>query len=276
MLLQATVLFLASLATARNVPSNVQQFYDDHINRGCSNPLSIKYGDGQGSDSNTVYCGDSNVVFLKGDKGYADMDIDCDGANNGEGRCSNDPSGQGQTAFKDTVKKYGISDLDSHIHTFVVLGNDNSREEGNGGQAYDPQDDNIKPLSVVAVVCDGKMFYGVWGDVNGGISTGEASLSMGELCFGKGSVSGDNGHGEKDVLYIAFPGDDAVAGSSVNWKAKSATEFENSLASIGDRLVKKIGDSNAVKTFTTKIKASATPAAGHKKGTKHQSWEDEE
>lgn len=62
--------------------------------------------------------------------GYAD----CDGANNSAGLCANDPSGQGQTAFMDTVKNYGISDLNSNskpsypllyplVH-FTVLGID--------------------------------------------------------------------------------------------------------------------------------------------------------
>lgn len=43
------------------------------------------------------------------------------------------------------------------------------------------------------------------------------------------------------MLYIAFEGDDAVPGEAANWKAGTREEFEASLASIGDKLVAKIG-----------------------------------
>lgn len=59
---------------------------------------------------------------------------------------------------------------------------------------------------------------------------------MATLCFGNG-VNGNSGHGDPDVFYIGFTGQDAVADASVNWKAQSAQEFQDSLASIGDRLV---------------------------------------
>ncbi|KAF2185764.1 glycoside hydrolase family 75 protein, partial [Zopfia rhizophila CBS 207.26] len=237
------LLLASTLVTARKVPSNLKSFYDSHINGKCTNPISIAYSSGQGK-SDTVYCKDnaSGVVYLKDNgKGYADLDIDCDGLNADQGKCNNDPSDQPQTAFKDQVQKFGIKDLDAHIHTYVVLGNDNSPSEGNGGKSFDPSKDaNIKPLSVVAVVCGDNLFYGVWGDVNGGISTGETSLSLGELCFPKENLNGDKGHSEHDVLYIAFEGQEAVPGASANWKAKTKEEFESSLGALGDKLVKKI------------------------------------
>jgi chitosanase len=174
------------------------------------------------------------------------MDIDCDGANNGKGDCANDPSGQSMTAFKDTVASYGIEDLDSNVHTYVVLGNDNSASEGDGGQKFDPQEHGVKPLSVLAVVCGDKLVYGVWGDVNGGKVTGESSISLAQMCFPDEKITGDSGHGEHDVMYIAFQGEDAVAGDSANWKAKSREEFEASLATIGDKLVAQLGDGGVV------------------------------
>lgn len=79
------------------------------------------------------------------------MDIDCDGANRLGGACSNDPSGQGQTAFKDSVATYGISDLDTNIHPYVVFGNSDASPE------FDPQQYGMEPLSVMAVVCGGKL-----------------------------------------------------------------------------------------------------------------------
>ena len=79
------------------------------------------------------------------------MDIDCDGANNSAGDCANDPTGQGQTAFKHEVQGYGIEDLDSNKHSFVVLGNEGEWPE------YMPTQHGVESLSVVAVVCDNRL-----------------------------------------------------------------------------------------------------------------------
>lgn len=110
---------------------------------GCSQALSETFNTG------AVYCGDiPNAVFLKGDNEYDNMDIDCDGANNSAGDCANDPTGQGQTAFKDTVQTYGIEDLDANLHSYVVFGNEGA------DPSFSPQDHGIEPLSVMAVVCN--------------------------------------------------------------------------------------------------------------------------
>lgn len=82
-----------------------------------------------------------------------------------------------------------------------------------------------------------RQFYGVWGDTNGGTSTGEASLALGKLCFPKEGLTGNNGHDPKDVLYIGFPGSKAPGKSGANWKAKNTAEFEASIKAIGDKLV---------------------------------------
>lgn len=79
------------------------------------------------------------------------MDIDCDGADNKAGKCSNDKSGQSQTAFKDTVETYGISDLNANIHPYVVFGNED------GKPSFKPQSVGMKPLSVMAVVCNNNL-----------------------------------------------------------------------------------------------------------------------
>jgi chitosanase len=100
---------------------------------------------------------------------------------------------------------------------------------------------NIKPLSVVAVLCNGKLLYGVWGDVNGGTVTGETSLGLAQMCFPDETISGESGHTVHDVLMVAFPGDDAVPGEKANWKAGTREEFEASLAAVGDALVAKLG-----------------------------------
>ena len=89
------------------------------------------------------------------------MDIDCDGANNSAGACANDPSGQGQTAFKDTVKGYGIKDLDANLHPYVVFGNEGS------SPSFNPQSKGMKPLSVMAVVCSNQVVRTVTFSITG-------------------------------------------------------------------------------------------------------------
>lgn len=153
------VLALGHVALAYDLPANLKAIYDEHLVRithalhqvwnsrltlfqsgGCDNALSEEYNEG------ASYCGDiDGVIFLKGEDEYDNMDIDCDGANNSAGDCSNDPSGQGQTAFKDTVEEYGIEDLDANLHSYVVFGNEDS---------FEPQDEGMEPLSVMAVVCN--------------------------------------------------------------------------------------------------------------------------
>ncbi|KAH0524122.1 hypothetical protein TsFJ059_009029 [Trichoderma semiorbis] len=95
----------------------------------------------------------------------------------------------------------------------------------------------MEPLSIVAVVCNNQVFYGVWGDTNGFTSTGESSISLAQLCFPNDGLTGDNGHDQKDVLYLGFTGSGAVPGASANWSAGSTEEFENSIKDLGDSLV---------------------------------------
>jgi hypothetical protein len=71
---------------------------------------------------------------------------------------------------------------------------------------------------------------------------GEAAISLATACFGK-SMNGNNGHDEDDVLYIAFPGSDAVPGDDgADWNATNFKDFEASLSSVGDKLVARIND----------------------------------
>lgn len=101
------------------------------------------------------YCGDiDGAIFLHStSKGgsYADMDIDCDGANNSAGGCSNDQSGQGFTAFQDEVKHFGIKDLNANIHPYVVFGNEDHKPR------FMPDEHGMEHLSVMAIVCDDKL-----------------------------------------------------------------------------------------------------------------------
>ncbi|OOF98068.1 glycoside hydrolase family 75 protein [Aspergillus carbonarius ITEM 5010] len=221
----------ASITFAYSIPDNLAQIYDDHKSKTCDNIIASGFSDGENSDTTFTYCGDiDNVVFLHSSSmggQYDNMDIDCDGANANSGNCGNDPSIQGQTTFQDQVSQYGISDLDANIHPYVVFGNTD----------YDPQESSMEPLSVMAVICNEQVFYGIWGDTNGGDVTGEASIALAELCFPDAGISGDSGHTADDVMYIGFTGQDAVPGSSADWTAESTQDFEDSIKSLGDQLV---------------------------------------
>lgn len=70
---------------------------------------------------------------------------------------------------------------------------------------------------------------------------GEAAISLATACFGN-RMNGNNGHDDDDVMYIAFVGDDAVPGADgADWNASSAAQFQESIASLGDELVERIG-----------------------------------
>lgn len=64
------------------------------------------------------------------------------------------------------------------------------------------------------------------------------SLALGQLCFPNEGLNGNNGHDGNDVLYIGFTGSSAVPGANgAKWKAGSRNEFQESIRSLGERLV---------------------------------------
>lgn len=61
----------------------------------------------------------------------------------------------------------------------------------------------VPPLSVVAVVCNNELHYGIFGDTNGCDDdnfTGEASIGLARMCFPDEELGGDKGHTDHDVL----------------------------------------------------------------------------
>ncbi|KAF3402049.1 Endo-chitosanase [Penicillium rolfsii] len=221
----------AGFTSAYNLPDNLKQIYDKHKSGKCNNKLAGGFTDGISGAKTFSYCGDiSGAIYLhsSGNGGqYDNMDVDCDGVNDKGGDCGSDPTGQGETAFKDQLSQYGIKDLDANVHPYVVFGN----------TKFDPQQYGMEPLSVMAVVCNNQVIYGIWGDTNGFDSTGEASISLAQMCYPKDGLNGNNGHGPDDVLYLGFIGKGAVPGSSANWKAGNRNAFEKSIKALGDKLV---------------------------------------
>ncbi|KAH6883468.1 fungal chitosanase of glycosyl hydrolase group 75-domain-containing protein [Thelonectria olida] len=238
-LLPLASLLLASSATALKVPDNLETFFKDLKTKGeCSDKLAGGFYNTEFDNGNTAYCGDHledyGIVYLQANKGrFSNMDIDCDGEQGGpqdDGRCDVTTTTQERTSVKATIQSYnaGISDLNPHVHSYVVFGNDGF----NDPYSFDPREWGVHQTSVMAVVCGDQMFYGIWGDVNGGDSprpsVGEVSLSLATACYGKNMSSSDGdgtSHNAEDVLYLAFIGEDAVPGAS----CESANDCADSL-----------------------------------------------
>lgn len=95
---------------------------------------------------------------------------------------------------------------------------------------------------------------------------GEASLALATLCFGD-AMTGNNGHGALDVLYLAFTGPDAVPGADgADWTATSPDAFEASLESLGATLLARIGGgapggATASGTAAASLSSSSSPSS---------------
>ncbi|BDD64134.1 hypothetical protein MPDQ_000553 [Monascus purpureus] len=229
--LPALMVAAAAGASAYDIPDNLRKLYDQHKPGKCANKLAGGFTDGGSANGNSfAYCGDiPGAIFLHSQRNggqYDNMDIDCDGSE----PCPNDPSGQDITAFQDRVTRYGINDLNANIHPYVVFGNDE-------GETFYPDQHGMKPLSVMAVVCNNQVFYGIWGDTNGGKSTGEASIALAKLCYPDQYIDGNTAPDVEDVMYIGFTTDEAYPSWSANWKASTPQEFEDSIKALGDKLV---------------------------------------
>ncbi|KAJ0419667.1 fungal chitosanase of glycosyl hydrolase group 75-domain-containing protein [Aspergillus carlsbadensis] len=249
------LLFLTTTTTPKEIPPPLRALYTKLRTSGpCTGRDLLKTGffdQTNGSPPLWSYCQRHtrrSAIYLKGPGTLlANMDIDCDGVQNapgiGDGRCTGFPDTQSQTAFRSTLQtEYNITDLNSYIHPYVVLGNTGWKP---WYRTFDPRSAGVYPLSVVAVLCGERLVYGVWGDVNGddGIPlVGEASLALASACFGNG-VNGSSGWDGEDVLYLAFKGVRAVPGrGGARWDARSYGEFEGSIQGLGDRLVEDLLD----------------------------------
>ncbi|KAF7178954.1 hypothetical protein CNMCM7691_007778 [Aspergillus felis] len=244
--------------TAKNVPSSLKAFYNKARSGGdCTGADALQTGfyNTEYSGGHTTYCTKYLPIgkgfYLKGPgSDLANMDIDCDGEqSSGDGRCKSSTDTQGQTRWGlRHLEKYGVRDLNANIHPYVVLGN-----EGSYSPTFDPRTVGVEPLSIVAVVCGDELVYGVWGDTNGDDNehpmVGEASLALATACYGP-SISGNRGHDESDVLYIAFAGKEAVP-AGARWDADSYEAFEESITAQGDKLVAKlVGDKSTAASAT--------------------------
>ncbi len=143
-----------------------------------------------GGDADISICMLSNAVFWK-----ADMDIDCDGKMSAQCNLSADPDYQDQTAATDS---HG-DPLDAAALPYVVIPGVSSR--------FDYEQAGLAMGTVVAVIYDDHLAYGVLGDVGPTAEIGEASYAM-AVALG---IDPDPSTGGVDsgVAYIAFTGDAA-------------------------------------------------------------------
>ncbi|KAJ7806620.1 fungal chitosanase of glycosyl hydrolase group 75-domain-containing protein [Mycena leptocephala] len=137
---------------------------------------------------------------------FADMDVDCDGVD--------DPSGQPQTSF---------GHLDATQVPYFVL----------PASFFESVGPNIiQPNAVGAILCNGQMLYGIFGDTNGATPQviGEASLLLAQTCFPNENLSANQGHTSLDVLYLVF-------GTRVTPGVGDSTIDIPTLKSVGDEQV---------------------------------------
>ncbi|KAJ6629352.1 fungal chitosanase of glycosyl hydrolase group 75-domain-containing protein [Mycena sp. CBHHK59/15] len=140
----------------------------------------------------------------------ADMDIDCDGV---AYQCPGNTSGQPTTAN-------GALDA-TKVPYFVIPDQFRSSQ--------------LKSNCLGAIICDGNMFYAIFGDTNGdGVTTeviGEASILLAQTCFPNAGIDGNVGHDQPDVAYIVF-GEQVPSGVGVTTIDIAA------LKTLGDQQVK--------------------------------------
>jgi chitosanase len=176
----------------------------------------------------------SAIVFT------ADMDVDCDGI---DYKCKGNPDGQKETDLG-ALAAYEVPYIvipQKYVNTVM------SKLPGN---------------NVVAVICDGKMYYGIFGDTNGDTPEviGEASWRFAQTCFPNGNINGNNGHAPADVTYIVYTGKDAVLP-----KDALTTNYVTSFATL-----KKMGDdfTSALAKNIGLSSGESTPASAEPSATK--------
>ncbi len=176
-------------ALSDEIPPTAAQLLSKVV--GCDQILGGRYASDAGGTSRVSVCGGPGVVYWT-----ADMDIDCDGRRTEECNSSTDPSYQGQTATTDSMGRY----LDAAALPFVVVPARSWR--------WNYRTSDLRFGSVVAVIFEDRVEYGVIGDSGPQAIIGEASYAMAERL---GIDPNPRIGGTADpVTYIAFTGDVAV------------------------------------------------------------------
>lgn len=160
--------------------------------------MAVSQGDYQsdddGSPANIPICGLKGAVFWT-----ADMDIDCDGKETPQCNLQTDPAYQNQTSAEDSQGQ----PLDAASLPYVVVPLPSNR--------FDYAAAGLELGTVIAVIYQGQVRYGVFGDEGPDNIIGEASYAMAQSL----GVDPDPSTGGTDgpVTYIAFVGKSGVVGT---------------------------------------------------------------
>ena len=151
----------------------------------CRKVSASPYAKDVGGSSNIDICGTTNAVFFK-----ADMDIDCDGKQTSVCNRSADASYQSSTAAVDSRGRA----LDASVLPYIVVPGVSSR--------WSYRNAGIKMGSIAAVIYNGKIEYGIVGDVGPVSILGEASYAMAKRL----GINPNPSHGgtASGVTYVIF------------------------------------------------------------------------
>ncbi len=157
----------------------------------CDDIVGGTYAPDNAAPSDISICGYPAAVAWK-----ADLDVDCDGKQSAQCNLQTDPDYMGQTAATDS----NGDPLDAAALPYVVIPGRSSR--------FDFRAAGLQMGSVVAVIFNDRVEYGVLGDVGPVALIGEASYRMAEVL----GIDPDPSTGgtEGGVAYIAFTGDPGV------------------------------------------------------------------
>ncbi|GGW25202.1 glycoside hydrolase family 75 protein [Streptomyces xantholiticus] len=151
----------------------------------CNQISKGRYATDRGRPADIPVCEHNGAVFWK-----ADMDIDCDGRPTERCNRDTDPSYQPATAFTESDGEY----LNAERLPFVVV--------PVPSRIWDYRSSGIRGGSVVAMIHDGKVVYGVVGDTGPSGIIGEASYAAAQaLGIDPDPATGGVSSG---VTYIVF------------------------------------------------------------------------
>jgi hypothetical protein len=151
----------------------------------------------------------------------ADLDIDCDGARTAQCNETTDPWFQNQTAMTDSQGEW----LDASTLPYVVVPLSSWR--------FDYESVGLQLGSVVAVIYNGRLEYGIIGDLGPEDMIGEASYAMAERL----GIDPDpaTGGAAGDVVFIAFTGGAATV---------SVPEDHGEAVDVGEARARAVVDAN--------------------------------
>ncbi len=161
------------------------------LTEGCSDRLGGDYATDVGEVANISICGLPGAVYW-----HADLDVDCDGRESAQCNLNTDPAYQSETSVTDSQDR----PLDAATLPYVVI--------PLGSARFDYVQAEIELGAVVAVIYDGKVAFGVFGDEGPEDIIGEASYAMAGLL----DIDPDpeSGGAEDGATYIVFTGPDAL------------------------------------------------------------------